>query len=375
MNDRALRRIFTDSLGITKSDRVLIFTDRPNPDETMDAPESERRESLRHIAAMAAEICRGYAKDIRFLEFPATGGHGMEPPVKLWKLAFGETAVEKLNAARLLKPLIDKKAGPEIIDRAWKIINRHKKSSVSAVMALSNYSTSHTNFRRLLTGACMARYASMPLFDASMLIGPMNVDMSALSKTTRKLAAIINKSEEIEILSPEGSHLKFSRGGRRAMADTGDLRKPGSFGNLPAGEAYLAPLEGTAAGRLVLAWAPTRKLESPLALVIEQGRVVKIEGTEPYRETLERKLSERMENSNIAELGVGTNPRASRPDNILESEKILGTIHMALGDNSAFGGRVSTPYHQDFVFFHPTVTLITKSGRIALLKNGQLLIP
>ena len=39
-------------------------------------------------------------------------------------------------------------------------------------------------------------------------------------------------------------------------------------------------------------------------------------------------------NRNIAELGIGTNDRATRPDNILEAEKILGTIHIALGDNS-----------------------------------------
>ena len=41
---------------------------------------------------------------------------------------------------------------------------------------------------------------------------------------------------------------------------------------------------------------------------------------------------------NLAELGIGTNDKASRPDNVLEAEKILGTIHLALGDNTGFGG-------------------------------------
>ena len=63
---------------------------------------------------------------------------------------------------------------------------------------------------------------------------------------------------------------------------------------------------------------------------------------------------------------------AKRPDNILESEKILGTIHIALGDNSSFGGNVSTPFHQDFVFFRPTVILIHKDGnREILMKEGR----
>ena len=81
---------------------------------------------------------------------------------------------------------------------------------------------------------------------------------------------------------------------------------------------------------------------------------------------------ERKGNANIAELGIGTNDKAARPDNILESEKILGTVHIALGDNSSFGGKISTPFHQDFVFFKPTLTLIYKNGRRkTLIRNGK----
>ncbi|MEF9437813.1 MAG: hypothetical protein L0922_03365 [Candidatus Mariimomonas ferrooxydans] len=96
-------------------------------------------------------------------------------------------------------------------------------------------------------------------------------------------------------------------------------------------------------------------------------------GKEKYADYLKTKLLERAENANVAELGIGTNDKASRPDNILESEKILGTIHIALGDNSSFGGKVTTPFHQDFVFFKPTMTLIHKNGRRELLlKDGKL---
>jgi leucyl aminopeptidase (aminopeptidase T) len=84
-------------------------------------------------------------------------------------------------------------------------------------------------------------------------------------------------------------------------------------------------------------------------------------------------LAERRENGNVAEVGIGTNERATRPDNILESEKILGTIHIALGDNSTFGGRVKTPFHQDFVFFRPTVVLTDSKGiQTMLMKGGKL---
>ena len=134
-------------------------------------------------------------------------------------------------------------------------------------------------------------------------------------------------------------------------------------------------MEGTANGRLVLEFAPTRQLKSPVALTVKNGFVKEVSGDEEYAGYLREKLSERIENANIAELGIGTNDMAKRPDNILESEKILGTIHIALGDNSSFGGNVSTQFHQDFVFFMPTVTLIHKDGnREILMKKGRFSI-
>jgi leucyl aminopeptidase (aminopeptidase T) len=107
---------------------------------------------------------------------------------------------------------------------------------------------------------------------------------------------------------------------------------------------------------------------------VNDGSVSDVSGPDEYAEYLSMKLSERKENGNIAELGIGTNDAATRPDNILESEKILGTIHIALGDNSSFGGTIKTPFHQDFVFFKPTVTLLHKDGsKRVILKAGKLL--
>ena len=167
----------------------------------------------------------------------------------------------------------------------------------------------------------------------------------------------------------------FQKKGEKALSDTGMITKPGQFSNLPAGEVYLAPLEGTASGKLVLDWAPTRKFKSSVIAYVEKGMVQKLEGSEQYVHMLEDKLNEKKENRNIAELGIGTNDKAKRPDNILESEKIMGTIHLAFGDNSSFGGKVSTPFHQDFVFFNPTVTLISKSGRKRfLIQKGKILL-
>jgi aminopeptidase len=370
----ALRDIFRINLGVQRHEKVLLFADRVSQREHVNEPDRERRTKLRCLAMLAAETGRSLCKEILYFEYPATGSHSAEPPVELWKLAFGEKAIGTLKAERLLMPILKKKTKDKDIERAEGVIETHKKNAVDCVIALSNYSTSHTRFRDFLTRICGSRYASMPLFDISMLEGAMNIDWKALAKRTTGLAKIINKAECFEINTPNGTHLSFSKKGRKALSDTGLLTKPGSFGNLPAGEVFLAPVEGTAHGRLVLEWAPMRHLDFPVTITIKNGSVADISGKDEYAETLRMKLSERKENGNIAELGIGTNNAAKRPDNILESEKILGTIHVALGDNSSFGGKVQTPFHQDFVFFKPTVTLVHKDGsRKDILKAGKLL--
>jgi aminopeptidase len=372
--ESVLRDIFKINLGVKKYERVLLFNDKVSEKEDINEPDLERRAKLRYLSLLAADIGKNFCKSITFHEYAATGSHGAEPPSKLWEFAFGEKAVETLKKERLLLPILKKTAKDQDIKRAEDIIRKHKNNAVNCVIALSNYSTSHTRFRDFLTRVCGCRYASMPLFDVSMLEGAMNVDWKTLAKRTLGITKVINMAEFIKVKTSNGTHIFFSKKGRRARSDTGVLTRQGSFGNLPAGEAFVAPLEGTANGKLVMEWGPTRQLESPMILTVKDGYVTDVSGEDEYAEYLNIRLSERKENGNIAELGIGTNDAAKRPDNILESEKILGTVHIALGDNSSFGGNVKTPFHQDFVFFKPTVTLIYKDGsRKDILKAGRLL--
>ncbi|VAX32723.1 Leucyl aminopeptidase (aminopeptidase T) [hydrothermal vent metagenome] len=369
----AVREIFHTNLGVKRTERVLVFTDRPTKRDVVPDEDLQRWLRLKDIAMLLVETGRGFAREVIFHCYPSRGGHGVEPSEGLWKAAFGEKAVEALKEKKLLRAIIQKKASPEKIEEAEEIIRRYCAQAVDVVIALSNYSTSHTRFRDLLTRVCSARYASMPLFDVRMFEGAMDVDWKALRKRTKAMAKLVDRAVEVVISAPNGTGIRLSKKGRRAHADSGDLKKPGSFGNLPAGEVYFAPVEGTAEGTLVLEWAPTRRLSSPVTLRVSGGYVEEVEGSDDFVFTLRERIAERRENANIAEIGIGTNDRAVRPDNILESEKILGTIHVALGDNSSFGGKVKTPFHQDFVFFRPTVVLIFRdSSEETLMKDGKL---
>ncbi len=358
--DKAIDSIFKINLGVKTTEKVIVFTDGHN-------------EELREIGRRVAEAGREFTPDIKYVEYLSTGCHGVEPPEEIWAEAYGINTYNDLKQKGLFKPLLTKQLTEGHIHEIEEIVAAHKKEAVNAVIALSNFSTSHTRFRVMLNEICGSRYASMPLFDAPMLSGAMSVNWQEMAERTGKIAEMVNKYENIEINTPNGTAISFSKKGRDAKEDTGIITGSGQFSNLPAGEVYLAPLEGTANGKLVIEWAPTRRLKSPLTLHIDKGQLTKIEGEEEYADFLQAKMSESNKNRNIAELGIGTNNRASRPDNILESEKISGTIHIALGDNSSFGGTVRTSFHQDFVFFEPTVTLVSRSGhKTTLLSRGSI---
>lgn len=372
--NEAFRSLFEVNMGVKPGERILVFSDLIRGDEAVSDPDRERRVWLLDTAEKAAGFARETYGNAILVSFLATPASGAEPPEDLWRAAFGEWIVDQLKQTGIFLPLLTKTASTDQLARARDIVMAAEDHVVDVVVALSNNSTSHTRFRALVNAAG-GRFASLPNFDPEMFFTSMRVDWNALAQRTGRLAADVNNAVVVEVTTPNGTSMRIGKEGRIAEGDDGLLTAPGSFGNLPAGEVYLAPLEGTSEGVMVLDYAPTRKLASPVTLVVKGGNVVEVRGEEPHARKLEAKFAESPLNRNIAELGIGTNDRATRPDNILEAEKILGTIHIALGDNSGFGGTVSTPFHEDYVFYQPTLTAIMPDGsRKVLLDEGKLQI-
>jgi leucyl aminopeptidase (aminopeptidase T) len=372
--DGAFQSLFETNMGIKPGERILLFSDTIRADESPAKSDVDRRLRLNAIAKVAAKFAAGVYGNCDFIEFPATPASGAEPPEELWLATFGNEIITALKTAGLLTKLLAKSASSDEIASATKVVLTKKDKVANIIVALSNNSTSHTRFRAM---ACAAgcRFASLPHFDPDMFYTSMTVDWSALETRTAKLVAAVNRAGWIKVTTPNGTDMMICKQGRHAEGDDGLLTAKGSFGNLPAGEAYLAPLEGKSYGVMVIEWGPTRKLDEPLRLTVENGIVVGIEGRDSLRDRLEAKFAENSNCRNIAELGIGTNDKASRPDNVLEAEKILGTIHIALGDNSGFGGKVSAPFHEDYVFYNPTLTAVMEDGlEQCIILDGSLLL-
>jgi leucyl aminopeptidase (aminopeptidase T) len=176
---------------------------------------------------------------------------------------------------------------------------------------------------------------------------------------------MLDRARKAEISTEAGTDLKFSIHGRNAQPDTGLFHNPGDFGNLPAGEAFIAPVEGTGEGEVVVDGSMVDVLRGVIKMKFENGIVTELRGS--------RKLSRMLEESgprsrNLAEFGLGTNPKARLIGNVLEDEKVLGSCHIALGDNSTFGGKVRAGIHIDGIILKPTIKL---DGKI-LMENGKL---
>jgi leucyl aminopeptidase (aminopeptidase T) len=348
----AIERLYNVNLGVQQGERILIFTD-------------DKNKELIQISEEIAEVGSKFGK-IDFFCYPQVGEHGVEPPLELWEKAFGVNIIERFKNRGLLLNLLKKEAKDEEIKIAGDIVAKRHEEVVDVVIALSWFSTTHTKFRRLMTEFGETRYASMPLFSAAMFEGPMDVDYVEVAKLTNKIKKLLSAAHAAEIRTPNGTQLILYLEGREGFADTGILKEKGSFGNLPAGEAFIAPQEGKSEGILVI--------EYPAKIIakIEEGKVKRLEGEKIAVRELEERLNKNPANRNLAEFGIGTNPKAKNVENILEAEKIAGSIHIALGDNSNFGGKITAPFHQDFVFFSPTVKLKLPKEEVIILENGDL---
>jgi leucyl aminopeptidase (aminopeptidase T) len=235
-------------------------------------------------------------------------------------------------------------------------------------IAPTSKSLSHTVARKRATDNG-ARGATMPGVTEDMLARVMAVDFDLMAERSRAVAALLTDADEARVTCPRGSDFSLNLAGRGGLPDDGDLTESGAFGNLPCGEGFIAPLSGEGSFVVGGTLAGVGLGEEPATLTVEGGHIVAAEGGlgPQFLEVL-RKHGQ--PGTNLAELGVGTNDRATLTGNVLEDEKILGTVHVAFGASAGIGGTVSVPIHLDVVVLEPTLTV---GGRLVLDEGRYVL--
>ena len=244
-------------------------------------------------------------------------------------------------------------------------------AACDVLIAPTSRSLSHTSARKRASDAG-ARGATMPGVTEGMLARAMAIDFDAMAARSKAVADLLDRGTQAHVSCPRGTDLKLALDGRPGISDDGDLAAPGAFGTLPCGEGFIAPTFGE--GTLVASsLAPLGLSPEPARLTVAEGRIVAADGG-LGPEYIELLLAHGELGTNLAELGVGTNDKARLTGNVLEDEKILGTVHVAFGASAGIGGTVSVPIHLDVVILDASLEVdgqaVLDGGRYVLNQSA-----
>jgi leucyl aminopeptidase (aminopeptidase T) len=284
------------------------------PDESVVVVTDDEREPIGEALYAAASAA---TDDATVLRYPPADQHGTEPPAPV--------------AAAM--------------------------AEADVFLAPTTKSLSHTRARGAACDAG-ARGATLPGITEDVFTTGLDADYAAIDAACDDVLDQVAEAAEVRVTAPAGTDITFGIGDREWLADTGMVREPGDFSNLPAGEVFVAP--ETATGTFVVdgTMMPHGLLDEDqkLAFEVEDGFVTEI-GDDEIRADVEA-AAEAVGDAayNLAELGIGTNGGVEElVGSVLLDEKAGGTVHIAIGDNAGIGGETDAPLHLDGIIRNPTV--------------------
>lgn len=201
-----------------------------------------------------------------------------------------------------------------------------------------------------------AKIISMPGVTEEIFLKINEADFEGIEKIGRSIVRQLKGKSNIHLTTPHGTDISFSIKKRPLE---GLWQKTGGFvRNLPNGEIFCAPIEESADGEIVIDyWKDVITPNLKAWVKVENGRIAEWnKAAEPYvkEHSVEGGLI-------IAEFGIGTNKAHKKAiGNILHDEKIYGSVHIAFGNNSDFGGKNTSPIHSDVILLNPTVIVDNK---------------
>lgn len=211
------------------------------------------------------------------------------------------------------------------------------------------------------------RIASMPTITQEIVDTTCGADYDEIKRMSEKIAVLFTKANTLRLTTPLGSDITLDISGRIGIPDTGKLDWAGAFGNLPAGESMIAPLEGKGDGVVFIDGVISGLgiCENPVRLDIKNGRITSVEGDDGKLKEFLTKFKDTV--YNIAEFGVGTNRLTTIMNNALCDEKVFSTVHLGFGNNLFMGGQQDCNMHFDMIIRKPTVYL----DDICIIRDGE----
>ena len=312
VHENAIKAVFTGSLKLRPLESCLIVTDTVKED----------------IGRAFYEYARTITRKARIVVMEPTIEHGTEPPENVSR--------EMLNS--------------------------------DVQLLITDKSLTHTAARIEATKRG-ARIATMPSITEDIANRCLDIDYDELKKESNKLHKILKNASKVRITAPAGTDMNFTLGmGLFFGENGGSFDSPGSYGNLPEGEISFSPKMSEGVFVVDASFPGLGLLSSPLTFKVTGGVVNEIQG-EKAQEVIERLDRVGPRAYKVAELGIGLNPKAKITGNILEDEKVIGTVHIAVGNNVTYGGDNDVPLHLDGVITTADIYVDDKK----LMEKGKFL--
>jgi len=240
---------------------------------------------------------------------------------------------------------------------------------VDVVVCPTEMSLTHTDARRE-AAAQGVRFGTMPGINLDTMVRCLNADYEKIIALTDFIAAKMVGVSTIKVITEKGTNVVMPVKDRKILPSKGVMRNKGESGNLPSGEVYLAPWEDQTNGKLIIdgSMAGIGMIESPIVIDIVNGYAERITGGKQAEQLTAMLDKVGRDARAVAEFGISTNYKAILTGEILEDEKVFGTIHIAFGNNKSMGGRISVGSHLDGLVKEPDVyfddELIMKKGKM-----------
>ncbi|MCG8481736.1 MAG: aminopeptidase, partial [Clostridia bacterium] len=201
------------------------------------------------------------------------------------------------------------------------------------------------------------RIASLPGISKEIVKKTFGADYEEIERISTNLSDMMSAAKRIRLITQLGTDISFNIEGRKGIADTGKLDEFGAFGNLPAGEAMIAPVENVSTGTVVIdgVICTVGIPKQPIILTIKDGKIVNIKNDEGKLHSFMSNFAENIDK--VAEFGIGTNKLAEIINNPLVDEKVFSTVHLGFGNNLFMGGNQNCNIHFDMIIKEPTVYL------------------
>ncbi len=280
---------------------------------------------------------------------------------------FLEEGKKITDKAKLIETSIGKTHGEEPLENVAK-----EMLNYDVELLITSKSLTHTKATKEAAEKG-ARIVTMPNVTKGILIRFSNADIEKMYNLGEKLKDLVKNTDNIKVLTDKGTDISFSIKKDRFLYNLGSfLNKKGAVGNIPLGEVCCRIPDENANGNLVIDISVLDEIvDKPIEIVIKDNYAVSIKGgktAEKLKNTLDKFGKKAYF---VAEFGIGTNDTAKITGNILEDEKVLGTCHIALGnDTSSLGGKNDVPIHLDCIIDKPTIFFDNKK----IMEKGKFLI-